>query len=290
MHYLTDATQIKTQINQFSSSKILWLDTEIADFLTPNPKLSLIQVLADPTSTSDAYILDVLDKPDLAAYFINQIMLNPQIEKVFHNASFDLKYLGGKFLPNVTCTLKIARKITRYKLKTSNLKLKTLAKELCNFTDVDAESGASNWRKRPLTQKQLHYAAMDTVYLAAVHRYLLNFNSDSESNIFNMAFNSNRFTPKTDSSSLSVTQVRVGFECPRLFYLGEKFGSKTVFIPRDTITGIGKIFHYLADEFINLARIEPRFKELFIPEASQLHLEKVADEMQHIFYQAKFIC
>ncbi|MGB3761443.1 MAG: DNA translocase FtsK [Rivularia sp. (in: cyanobacteria)] len=290
MHYLTDATQIKTQIERLRASQILWLDTEVADCRTPNPRLSLIQVLANPNDSTGefAYIFDVLDKPDLTAYFINQIMLNPQIEKVFHNSSFDLKYLGGKLIPNVTCTLKISRKITRYKLKTSNLKLKTLAAELCNFTDVDTESGASDWGKRPLLGKQLYYAAMDVVYLAAVHRYLLDFNSENENTLFKMKANTNRFAKKTDSSSLTVTKVRVAFECPRLFYLNDKFGGKTLFIPRDTVTGIGSVFHTSADEFVSLALREPRFKELFKPEASQLDIEKVASEMQQIFYQAKF--
>ncbi len=291
MHYLLDASEIKAQIDRLRSAKILWLDTEVADCRTQYPRLSLIQVLANPNDLTGefAYILDVLDKPDLAAYFINRIMVNPQIEKVFHNASFDLKYLGGKSSPNVTCTLKISRKITRYKLNTSNLKLKTLATELCNFTDVDAESGASDWGKRPLSSQQLHYAAMDTVYLAAVHRYLLNFNSTSENNIFNMAANTNKWTKKTDSSSLTATKVRVAFECPRLFYINDKFGGKTLFIPRDTVTGIGTIFHHLVDEFINLATTESRFVELFKPEASQLQVEKVALGMQQIFYQAKFL-
>ncbi|MDY6902280.1 MAG: cell division protein FtsK, partial [Cyanobacteriota bacterium] len=101
MQYLTDATEIKNQINQFRSSKILWLDTEVADYRTPNPRLSLIQVLAKLNDSTGefAFVFDVLDKPDLARYFIEQIMVNPQIEKVFHNASFDLKYLGGKLIP-----------------------------------------------------------------------------------------------------------------------------------------------------------------------------------------------
>ncbi len=290
MQYLTDAVQIKTQINQFCLSKILWLDTEVADCRTKNPRLSLIQVLANPTDLTGefAYIFDMLDKPDLTAYFIEQIMLNPGIEKVFHNSSFDLKYLGGKSMPNVTCTLKIARKITRYKLKTSNLKLKTLASELCYFTDVDTESGASDWGKRPLLGKQLYYAAMDTVYLAAIHRYLLNFNSDDEINIFQMAANQDKCAQKTDNFSLTVTKVRVAFECPRLFYLHDKFGGKTLFLPRDTTTGIGTIFHSLADNFISLAISEPRFQELFQPEASQLQIEVVASQMQQIFYQTKF--
>ncbi|MEB3216582.1 MAG: DNA translocase FtsK, partial [Nostocales cyanobacterium 94392] len=97
-----------------------------------------------------------------------------------------------------------------------------------------------------------------------------------------------KFTKKTDSSSLTVTKVRVAFECPRLFYLGDKFGGKTLFIPRETVTGIGKIFHYLADEFINLALIEPRFQQLFKLELSQLQVETVAGEMQQLFFEVKF--
>ncbi|AFY56556.1 DNA segregation ATPase, FtsK/SpoIIIE family [Rivularia sp. PCC 7116] len=281
MHYLTDTAQIRATINQFRSSKILWLDTEVADCRTPNPRLSLIQVLANPDDSTGefAYILDVLDKPDLARYFIDQIMVNPQIEKVFHNASFDLKYLGGKLIPNVTCTLKIARKITRYKLKTSNLKLKTLATELCQFTDVDTESGASDWGKRPLIGKQLYYAAMDVVYLAAVHRQLISFNSVDKNSILKMAANKNKLT---------VTKVRIAFECPRLFYINDKFGGKTLFLPKDTATGIGSVFHSFADEFVRFTLREPRFKELFKAEASQLDIEEVAVEMQQLFYKAKF--
>jgi S-DNA-T family DNA segregation ATPase FtsK/SpoIIIE len=292
MQYLTKATEIRAQIAKFSLAKTLWLDTEIADWSTYYPRLSLIQVLADPTNlTSDsAYILDVLDKPDLAAYFINQIMVNPQIEKVFHNASFDLKYLGGQLAQNVTCTLKIARKITRQRLQVTNLQLKTLALELCHFSHVDKEEQASDWGKRPLTQKQLQYAAMDTVYLAAVHRRLLEINNpDAISNIFNMISNdSKQSTEKSENSSLNVTKVRVAFECPRLFYLMQHFGGNTLFLPRDTAIGIGNVFHQLADEFVRLATLEPRFKELFKPPATQLQVEEIASSMQQLFYEIKF--
>ncbi|GAX34435.1 putative ribonuclease D [Nodularia sp. NIES-3585] len=175
MHYLTTSTEIRDFISTLTSNKTLWLDTEIADFRTDYPRLSLIQVLADSTDSTgvSAYLLDVLDKPDLAEYFINQIMFDSNVEKVFHNAGFDLKYLGKKLAQNITCTDQIARKITRERLEVSNLKLKTLASELCHFVNVDADEGSSDWGMRPLSDKQLKYAAMDTVYLAAVHRKLL---------------------------------------------------------------------------------------------------------------------
>ena len=291
MEYLTEPTQIQAQITKFASAKILWLDTEIADWNTPYPKLSLVQVLAEPTDLTGefAYILDVFHKPDIAAYFINQIMVNPQIEKVFHNASFDLKYLGRQLAQNVTCTLKIARKIKREVLQVSNLQLKTLATELCDFSNVNKEEQGSDWGQRPLTQKQLYYAAMDTVYLAAVHRHLLeNFKPNITSPIFNMSANGSKQFTENKNSSLTVTKVRVAFECPRLFYLNENFGVKTLFLSRDTQIGIGNAFHELADEFVSLACRESKFKELFQPDAAQLLVEEIASSMQQLFYERKF--
>jgi DNA segregation ATPase FtsK/SpoIIIE, S-DNA-T family len=285
MHYLTQPTEIYQQISQLSLSKTLWIDTEIADWYTDKPKLALIQVLADYTDLTgeSAYIFDVLGKPDLAVYFINQIMVNSQIEKVFHNAGFDLKYLGKELAQNVTCTLKIARKITKEVLQTTNLKLKTLAAELCQFSHVDAEEGTSDWGKRPLTQKQLNYAAMDTVYLATVHYRLLEIsNPDVISRVFNMV------NHKSENSSLTPTKVRLAFECPRLFYLNHHFNCKAIFSPKNTPGGVGNVFHKLADDFINLLLIEPGFKNLFNPSTTQLNVDKITSEIQQLFYQIKF--
>ncbi|MBL1200669.1 MAG: cell division protein FtsK [Nostoc sp. GBBB01] len=285
MHYLTKASEIQTKIAKFALAKVLWLDTEVANWNTPYPKLSLIQILAEPTDSTGkfAYIFDVLNKPDLIALFIQQIMVNSQIEKVFHNASFDLKYLGEKSAQNITCTLKLARKITLKKLQTSNLKLKTLAAELCQFSHVDSEEGRSDWGKRPLSEKQLHYAAMDTVYLAAVHRRLLEIDSPNfVTNIFNF------MSDDSKNISLTATKVRVAFECPRLFYLHQKFGGNTLFIPQNNQVGIGNSFHNLADSFIKLAVSESRFTEIFKTSTSQLNIDEIASLLQQLFYEIKF--
>ena len=113
MPYLTQAEDIQTHIAKFASAKVLWLDTEVADWQTPKPRLSLIQVLVNPNNLTheSTYILDVLDKPELIAEFITRIMVDPNIEKVFHNASYDLKYLGDTQAKNVTCTLKLANNV-----------------------------------------------------------------------------------------------------------------------------------------------------------------------------------
>ncbi|AUT02415.1 cell division protein FtsK [Nostoc sp. CENA543] len=291
MHYLKEATEITDVISQLATAKTLWLDTEIAHCYTSNPQLSLIQVLAEPTDRTgaSAYILDVLNKHDLVEHFINQIMVKPNIQKVFHNAGFDLKYLGKKLANNITCTYELARKITHKRLQTTNLKLKTLAAELCHFVDVDGTEQASDWGKRPLSQKQLKYAAMDTVYLAAVHRRLLEIsNPGAVSQIFIINNFSKQLTEDMENPSLSVTKVRIAFECPRLFYLNHKFSDKAIFLPPDTAIGIGNPFHQLADKFIKLALIEPQFTDLFKPAASQLNTESITSAVQQLFYQLEF--
>ncbi|MBE9232868.1 hypothetical protein IQ231_14565 [Cuspidothrix issatschenkoi LEGE 03284] len=90
MPYITAAREISSLIAKYSKTEILWIDTEIADYKSPNPRLSLIQVLDDPEDmTGDrVYLLDVLNQSGVIADFIDQIMKNERIEKVFHNASY----------------------------------------------------------------------------------------------------------------------------------------------------------------------------------------------------------
>ncbi|HEY9611186.1 DNA translocase FtsK, partial [Allocoleopsis sp.] len=297
MPYLTQTADIQAFINQITSAKTLWLDTEVADWQTPNPRLSLIQVLPEPNDlTGDAaYILDVLDKPDLVAYFVNQIMVDPEIEKVFHNANFDVRYLGGKEqAKNITCTFKMVNKLTKKhrsdRLNVSNKQLKTLAVELCNFSEVDKGEQQSDWGQRPLTEKQLKYAKMDTVYLAQVHRCLLErIQPDAVSKMFDIqSSDSKQPTQKSQPTSFSVTKVRVAFECPRLFYLGHRFGGRMMFFPPGNPPKIGTQFHQLADHFAFIAKQEPRFQALFEPEADQLNVDAIAQQLQQLFYELSF--
>ncbi len=179
MPYITAAREISSLIAEYSKTKILWIDTEIADYKSPNPRLSLIQVLDDPEDmTGDrVYLLDVLNQSDVIADFIDQIMKNERIEKVFHNASYDLKFLGGKKAKNVTCTLAKAKKIPVYLLPLPNYQLQTLATQLCNFHGIDKQEQSGDWGKRPLTSAQIEYAYLDCIYLAQVYLKLLTIES-----------------------------------------------------------------------------------------------------------------
>lgn len=174
MIYLKDIKETISLITKYTQVEIIWIDTEIADFLTRKPRLSLIQLLDDPEDTTgkQVSVLDVLEQPEVIDFFIQTIMLNPKIEKVFHNAKYDLKFLGKNQAKNVTCTLEMAKSIPYHLLQLPNLSLKTLTETLCNVP-VDKSQQSSDWGQRPLSQTQLNYAKMDPVYLAMVHQQLL---------------------------------------------------------------------------------------------------------------------
>lgn len=175
MPYLKSADEIRSIVAKYTKAKTLWLDTEVADYDTRNPKLSLIQVSDDCNDLTgeNVYILDVLEQPEIVTEFIDAIMFNAAIEKVFHNAKYDLRFLGKKKAKNVTCTLEMAKQIPYYILPLPNYKLKTLAVELCHFQEVDKEQQGSNWGIRPLTEEQIEYAYFDCIILAQVHLRLL---------------------------------------------------------------------------------------------------------------------
>lgn len=175
MPYLNSASDIRAIVAEYTQAQTLWIDTEVAEYKTRNPKLSLIQVLDDPTDMSGdrVFLLDVLNQSDLVDEFIEQIMINPAITKVFHNASYDVKFLGNKRAKNITCTLELAKTIPYYLLPLPNYQLKTLATALCRFNYIDKQEQSSDWGKRPLTEGQIEYAYLDCIYLAQVHLQLL---------------------------------------------------------------------------------------------------------------------
>lgn len=177
MPYLKSIKEIRSLVDKYikNNTKTLWLDTEVADYDTRNPRLSLIQVLDDSTDLTgeSVYILDVLEQPEIVSEFIDEIMINSSIEKVFHNAKYDLRFLGKKKAKNVTCTLEMAKQIPLYILPLPNYQLKTLAIELCNFQDIDKQHQSSDWGIRPLSEAQIEYAYLDCIILAQVHSRLL---------------------------------------------------------------------------------------------------------------------
>ena len=184
MPYISEPDRVSQFINHCATAKILWIDTEVADFQSNKPRLSLIQVLDDAgeRNSDRVLILDVLDRSELINEFIDKIMVNGAIEKVFHHARYDCRFLGKSQVQNVTCTLEMAQKIPYYILPVTNYQLATLAEQLCHFSGIDKTLQVSDWGQRPLSDEQFKYAKMDVVYLACVHHHLLQLVNNLPSN------------------------------------------------------------------------------------------------------------
>ena len=103
---------------------------------------------------------------------LTKLLLNTQIQKIFHYARFDLaimmKYLNIKKIPNVFCT-KIASKLSR--TYTDHHGLKTIVMELLGI-ELKKEQQSSNWGAKTLTEAQKMYAKNDVFYLHRIKNKL----------------------------------------------------------------------------------------------------------------------
>jgi ribonuclease D len=76
MLYLTATGEIPSLNAKYTTSKNLWIYTEVADYKSRNPRLSLIQILDNRQEiTGDSiYIFAVLEHPNMTVDFIERVM------------------------------------------------------------------------------------------------------------------------------------------------------------------------------------------------------------------------
>lgn len=136
------------------------VDTETQGLSLVRDKLCLVQ-LSD--GNGDAHIVQVdrqtYDCPNLKA-----LMENPDVEKIFHFARFDVAIMKrdlGVDINPVFCT-KIASGLVR--TYTDRHGLKDICRELLGV-DLSKQQQSSDWASEVLTKAQLDYAASDVLYL-----------------------------------------------------------------------------------------------------------------------------
>ena len=143
------------------------VDTETQGLSLVRDKLCLVQLSA---GDGDAHIVQVnrqtFDCPNLKA-----LLSNPEIEKIFHFARFDVAMIArdlGIDMTPVFCT-KIASGLVR--TYTDRHGLKDLCRELLGV-DLSKQQQSSDWAADELTKAQLNYAASDVLYLHQLRNIL----------------------------------------------------------------------------------------------------------------------
>ncbi|WP_347159493.1 ribonuclease D [Pontibacter chitinilyticus] len=147
-------------VQDLHKSKVLALDLEFdQNRFTYGFNLCLIQV-TDGCGT--CYILDPLSIQHLQPFFL--LLEDPAITKIIHHANNDIM-----LLKKLGCDIKgvldtdVAAKLLNYERSS----LATVLKEEFD-KEIDKSQQSSNWNKRPLTEEQLRYAAIDVIYLHRV--------------------------------------------------------------------------------------------------------------------------
>ena len=136
------------------------VDTETLGLNPHRDKLCLVQL---SSGDGNAHLVQ-LDRDEYNAPNLSALMANPEVEKIFHFARFDIavmkKYLDVDVAP-VYCT-KIASKLVR--TYTDRHGLKDLVREMLGI-EMSKQQQSSDWGTPVLSDAQKQYAALDVIYL-----------------------------------------------------------------------------------------------------------------------------
>jgi ribonuclease D len=161
--YLDRTTEVDRFLDQISDVSELALDTEGASFHRFLDRIYLLQL-----STRDrSAIIDPL--PIGSPAKLGQLLQDPKVEVVFHDADYDLRLLHQDYGWHVTKIFD-----TRIAAQLLGIKSFGLAALLEQYFDVklDKKHQRADWSMRPLTPDMLEYAAQDTRYLLQLRDHM----------------------------------------------------------------------------------------------------------------------
>jgi DNA segregation ATPase FtsK/SpoIIIE, S-DNA-T family len=87
---------------------------------------------------------------------------------------------------------------------------------------------------------------------------------------------------------LTISDIQLAYECPRLFYLGYSQGGEKKFIRDRNLEETKNIFNELLSPSIQLFKTDCRFQQLFEPAVENLQIDPIAQQIQSLLYQTAF--
>ena len=152
-------------ISAIAGETLLGVDTEFFRETSYYPELGLVQLAThDYVACVDPLAFDARDG-------LAKILLDKNITKLFHSCTQDLEvlllYLGELPCPVIDTQIAAAMVADKDQISYANIVAQIMGIEL------DKSQTRTNWLKRPLTKKQLQYAAEDVLYLIPIYQQLL---------------------------------------------------------------------------------------------------------------------
>lgn len=164
--------QIITQLNDLKriclsarDADVVMLDTEFVRTRTFYPQLGLIQLFDGETLS----LIDPLSVDDMSPFV--ELLQDASVMKVLHACGEDLEVFQNAFgcVPFPMVDTQVMAAFLGYGLSTG---FASLAKDLLGI-ELDKSESRTDWLARPLSQKQLDYAAADVFYLLPMYEQLL---------------------------------------------------------------------------------------------------------------------
>ncbi len=165
MQLITTTAELRTAIDALSRSSFVTVDTEFIRETTFWPVLCLVQLASETTT---ALIDPLAPDIDLAPFF--ELMANERVLKVFHAARQDIEIVHhqGGLIPHPVFDTQVAAMVCGFGDSISYDQL--VAK--VTGVQIDKSSRFTDWRHRPLSDKQLAYALADVTHLIDVYKHL----------------------------------------------------------------------------------------------------------------------
>jgi ribonuclease D len=165
MHVITTQGELETAIKAFEQSDFVTVDTEFIRETTFWPVLCLIQMAAPGVT---ALIDPLAPGLDLKPFFA--LMVNEKVEKVFHAARQDIEIIVhlGDLMPHPVFDTQVAAMVCGFG---DSVSYDQLVQKITGAR-LDKSSRFTDWRYRPLSDKQLEYALADVTHLIDVYKHL----------------------------------------------------------------------------------------------------------------------
>jgi len=165
MHVITTQAELESAIAAFEKSEFVTVDTEFIRETTFWPILCLIQMAAPGlTALIDPLAPDI----DLKPFF--RLMANEAVVKVFHAARQDIEIIVhlGDLVPHPVFDTQVAAMVCGFG---DSVSYDQLVQRITGAR-LDKSSRFTDWRHRPLSDKQLDYALADVTHLIDVYKKL----------------------------------------------------------------------------------------------------------------------
>jgi ribonuclease D len=160
---ISDPTTFRALTARLKTEPLIALDTEAASFHRYRDRVYLLQL----SSRTDTYLVDPLAVPDLPG--LGELLSNPDIEVVFHDADYDLRLLQREF--GFRASRLFDTRIAAQFLNEPGIGLAALLEKYFGVK-LDKRFQRADWSTRPISPPMLAYAAEDTRSLPALRDLL----------------------------------------------------------------------------------------------------------------------